>query len=274
MVRWVRAGVVSAALAGMIALAGAVLGRIFADALLAQLLAGSAVGSVGLSLAARRLPNWVVAPMSAVALGGYTILALSLAAARAELTTPLPQIARDALANGIPRLLTAMIPVESTPDTVVVPVVAAWLAGLAGAEVAVRAGRVLLGLLPPVALYAVALYVVGPNADTAGWTTLLFAGLAVAALAAGARADPAATLTEVPAPARAAVRGRRPARRRESWCCSPWSPRSARGSAGGWRPPRSTRAAMSSRRRSTASTRARSTGSPAGHWTRGSACSR
>jgi transglutaminase-like putative cysteine protease len=209
MVRWVRAGIVSAALAGMIALSGAVLGGVFADALLAQAVAGSALGSVGLSLAARRLPNWVVAPMSAAVLGGYTVLALSVAAARADLDAPLATIVRDALVNGIPRLLTAMIPVEPTPDTVVVPVVAAWLAGLAGAEVGVRAGRVLLGLLPPVALYAGALYVVGPNAATAGWTTLAFAALAVAALAAGTRpGGDAAALAEVPAPTRAAVRGR------------------------------------------------------------------
>lgn len=201
MVRWVRAGIVSAALAGMIALTGAALGGIFADALLAQLVAGAALGSVGLSLAARRLPNWVVAPMSAAVLGGYTILALSVAAARADLDAPLATIVRDALVNGIPRLLTAMIPVEPTPDTVVVPVVAAWLAGLAGAEVGVRAGKVLLGLLPPVALYAGALYVVGPNAATAGWTTLAFAALAVAAMAADTRPRDQAELP-------AAVRGR------------------------------------------------------------------
>ncbi len=187
MVRWLRAAVVAAALAGMIAMAGVVLGRIFAGPLLTQLVAGAAIGAAGLSLACRRLPNWVVAPLSAVLLGGYTMLALRIAANRAELTDPLPDIARDALVNGIPRLLTAMIPVEPTPDTVVVPVIAAWLAGLAGAETAVRAGRVLLGLLPAVALYGGALYVVGPNAGTAGWPTLTFVALAVAALAASSR---------------------------------------------------------------------------------------
>jgi transglutaminase-like putative cysteine protease len=101
-----------------------------------------------------------------------------------------------------------MIPVEPTPDTVVVPVIAAWLAGLAGTEVAVRAGRVLAGLLPAVALYAGALYVVGPNAPGAGWTTVLFAGLAVVALAASARPDGDPALAGVPAKTRAAVRGR------------------------------------------------------------------
>ncbi|MFF5075570.1 transglutaminaseTgpA domain-containing protein [Actinoplanes sp. NPDC000266] len=187
MSRWVRAGIVAVALAGMVTLSGVVLGRIFAGALLVQLVAGAAAGSVGVGLAVRRLPNWVVAPLSAVLLAAYTLVALKIAAVRAETAGELPDIVRESLVNGIPRLLTALIPVEATPDTVVVPVIAAWLAGLAGAEIAVRGGRVLLGLLPAVALYAGALYVVGPNADTARWTTLVFAGLAVVALAASAR---------------------------------------------------------------------------------------
>ena len=184
---WVRALVVGAALAGMISLAGVVLGAIYADSLLVRLVIGAAVGSVGLGVAARRLPNWTVAPLSAVLLAAYTIFCLWLTAGRADVAGPLAQIARDSLVNGIPRLLTAMIPVEPAPDTVVVPVIAAWVAGLAGAEVAVRARRVLLGLVPAVALYAGALYVVGPNAKTAGWTTLAFATLAIAALATSAR---------------------------------------------------------------------------------------
>ncbi|MET0416771.1 MAG: DUF3488 and transglutaminase-like domain-containing protein, partial [Actinoplanes sp.] len=201
MVRWARAAVVAAAMAGTVAMAGVVLGRIFAGPLLLQLVTGAAIGSVGLSLACRRLPNWVVAPMSAVLLGGYTLLALRIAAGRAELTDPLLTIARDSLVNGIPRLLTAMIPVEPTPDTVVVPVIAAWLAGLAGAEIAVRAGRVLLGLLPAAGLFGAALYVVGPNAGRAGWPTLVFVALAVAALAASSR-------TAGPASEGAALKGR------------------------------------------------------------------
>ncbi|WP_239080671.1 DUF3488 and transglutaminase-like domain-containing protein [Paractinoplanes brasiliensis] len=185
--KWVRAAVVSVALAGMIVLAGVVLGRIFAGALLVELMAGAAVGSVGLSLACRRVPNWVVAPLSAVLLAGYAVLALRVAANQADIPDSMAAIVRDSVQNGIPRLLTAMIPVEPTPDTIVVPVITAWLAGLAGAEIAVRAGRVLLGLLPVAALYGGALYVVGPNANTAGTPTIAFAALAVVALAASAR---------------------------------------------------------------------------------------
>ncbi|MEU8606464.1 DUF3488 and transglutaminase-like domain-containing protein [Actinoplanes sp. NPDC048791] len=208
MVRWVRAAVVPVALVILIGLSGVVLGRIYADALLVQLVAGAALGSVGVSVAARRLPSWTIAPMSVLLLAGYTLGALRVAANRAEMTGALGGIVTDALVNGIPRLLTAMIPVESTPDTVVVPVVAAWLAGLAGAEVAVRSGRVLLGCVPAAALYGGALYVVGPNAGTAGWPTVLFAGLVAVALAVSARPASGPALSDVPAKTRAAVRGR------------------------------------------------------------------
>ncbi|WP_433794853.1 DUF3488 and transglutaminase-like domain-containing protein [Actinoplanes sp. CA-252034] len=177
----VRRAVVPVALAGMLVLAGAVLGRIYADDLMFRLAAGAAAGSVGAGVAMRRLPSWAVAPISTVLLGGYLTLALHLAAGPAGLSVT---VARDALGNGIPRLLTAMIPVETAPDTVVVAVAAIWIAGLAATEVAVRSGRVLLGCVPPVAVYAAALYVVGPNASAATTFTLALAGLVVAALAA------------------------------------------------------------------------------------------
>lgn len=207
MVRRLRAAVVPLVLIGLVALSGLVLGRIYADPLLAQLVVGAALGSVAAGVAARRLPSWSVAPLSVLLLAGYLAFALRVAANRAELTDPLPTIITDALVNGIPRLLTALIPVESAPDTVVVPVVAAWLAGLAGAEIAVRGGRMLLGCLPAAALYAGALYVVGPNAAAAGRPTLVFAGLVVAGLATAKPGD-GTNLAEVPAATRAAVRGR------------------------------------------------------------------
>ncbi|WNM43105.1 DUF3488 and transglutaminase-like domain-containing protein [Micromonospora halotolerans] len=192
MARVLRAVPVPLALIVMIALAGVVLGRVYADPLLTRLTAGAAVGSVLVSVAARRLPSWLVAPLSVAALAGWALLSLRLAAAHAALPGGLGEVAADAARNAIPRLLTAMIPVEPAPDTVLVPVVAAWLAGLASAEVALRAGRVLLGYLPPMLLYAGALYVVGPNAGPAVGPTVLFAAVAAVGLAVpGGRADPA-----------------------------------------------------------------------------------
>ncbi|GLW31821.1 hypothetical protein Areg01_47600 [Actinoplanes regularis] len=181
-----RTVVVPVALIGTLALAGLVLGRIYADDLLFRLVAGAAIGSVGAGLATRRLPSWSAAPVSVVLLALYTAVSLKVAAGHAGSATPFPSMVRDALVNGIPRLLTAMIPVESTPDTVIVPVIATWLAGLAAAEVGVRARRVLLGMVTPVLLYAGALYVVGPNEGAAVGPTLGFAALVVAALAVSA----------------------------------------------------------------------------------------
>ncbi|MET7704622.1 transglutaminaseTgpA domain-containing protein [Micromonospora sp. NPDC005413] len=198
-VRVLRVAVVPLALIALTALAGVVLGRVYAGDLLAWLVIGAAAGSVLVSVAARRLPSWLVAPVSVAAMAGWTLWSLRLAATRADLPGGLLEVTADAARNGIPRLLTAMIPVEPTPDTVLVPVVAAWLAGLAGAEVALRTGRVLLGYLPAAGLYTAALYAVGPNAEPAVGATLAFVAVAAVGLAAPsgrapASGDPAAEL--------------------------------------------------------------------------------
>ncbi|MEU8112200.1 transglutaminaseTgpA domain-containing protein [Micromonospora sp. NPDC048947] len=189
-VRVLRAAVLPLALIGLTALAGVVLGRVYAGGLLTWLVVGAAAGSVLVSVAARRLPSWLVAPVSVAAMAGWTLWSLRLAATRAQLPGGLLEVTADAARNGIPRLLTAMIPVEPTPDTVLVPVVAAWLAGLTGAEVALRTGRVLLGYLPAAGLYAAALYVVGPNAEPALGSTVVFVAVAALGLATPTRTAP------------------------------------------------------------------------------------
>ncbi|MEV0427853.1 transglutaminaseTgpA domain-containing protein [Micromonospora sp. NPDC050495] len=189
MARLLRAAPVPLALLTMTALAGVVLGRVYADPLLTRLMAGAAAGSVLVSVATRRLPSWLVAPLSVAGLAGWALLSLRLAAAHAALPGGLAEVAADAARNAIPRLLTAMIPVEPAPDTVLLPVVAAWLAGLTAAEVALRTGRILLGYLPPALLYAGALYVVGPNADPAIGPTVAFAAVAAVGLAVPSHRD-------------------------------------------------------------------------------------
>jgi Transglutaminase-like superfamily len=206
MVKMLRAVPVPLTLIGMLVLAGLALGRIYHGPLLAQLVAGAAAGSVAVSVAARRLPSWLVAPLSVVALAMYAAWTLRLSAQRADLPGTLTEVASDALRNGIPRLLTALIPVEPQPDTVIVPVVATWLAGLAGAELAVRGGRVLLGYGPPTLLYAGALYVVGPNSPHPVWPSLTYIGLAVAGLAATARSSSVPVAGSVDRAARAVLR--------------------------------------------------------------------
>jgi len=184
----VRAPLVPAALVGMLSICALALSSIYSGDLTVRLLVGAAAGAVAISLAVKRLPAWTAAPVSVLALAGYTVLAVRLSAASGGISGDLRHLTLDALRNGIPRLLTAMIPIEPQPDTVLVPVVATWLAALAGAEIAIRGRRVLLGYLPVTALYGGVLYVVGPNAQPAHWQSLAFAGCAALGLAASAGA--------------------------------------------------------------------------------------
>nr|WP_229706411.1 transglutaminase domain-containing protein [Micromonospora sonchi] len=192
----------------MVTLAGMALDRVYAGSLLTVLVAGAALGSVLVSVVARRLPSWLVAPVSVLAMAGWAAWGLRLAAGRADLPGGFVQVAGDAARNGIPRLLTAMIPVEPTPDTVLVPLVGAWLAGLAGAEVALRAGRVLLGYLPPALLFAGAVYVVGPNAEPAIGETVTLVAVAALGLAVSGRTAGGDPVDDLNPAARARVRAR------------------------------------------------------------------
>jgi hypothetical protein len=177
---------VPASLVAMLSIAGMALARIYSGDLTPRLLVGAAAGAVAVSLATSRLPAWSAAPASVPALAGYTLLAVHLSAQAGSVPGGLGALTADALRNGIPRLLTAMIPIEPQPDTVLVPVLATWLAGLAGAELAVRGRRVLLGYAAPTLLYGAALYLVGPNSVPALWQPLAFAGCAAVGLAASA----------------------------------------------------------------------------------------
>ena len=194
----VRRLLLALVLAAMVVLATQPLTRIYHGTLLARLLLGAAVASVALSTLLRPLPAWPVAPLSAAALVGYTFYAVKLSAHSGGIPGGLVPLWRDGLYNGIPRLLTALIPVEPQPDTVLVPVVATWLAGLAGTEIAVRSGWVLAGFAPPTLLYIGSLVVVGPNAHPVLWVPLVFAALAAVGLTAASRRGAA------PPPARAA----------------------------------------------------------------------
>jgi transglutaminase-like putative cysteine protease len=182
-----RGVVVPLCVAGLVAIATLPLGRIYHGNLLTWLVLGAAVGPVLLSTALQRLPAYPVAPVSVLALGGYSLLAVRLSAHAGQVDGPLPTLWADAVRNGIPRLLTALIPVEPQPDTVLVPVVATWLAALAAAELAVRGRRVLLGYAPPTLLYAGNLVVVGPNARQLAWQPLAYATVAALGLAATGR---------------------------------------------------------------------------------------
>nr|WP_232533725.1 hypothetical protein [Plantactinospora sp. KBS50] len=121
MVRWLRVLTVPAVLVVLIGLAGVVLGRVYAGGLVTGLVTGAAAGSVLVGVAARRLPSWLVAPLSVLGLVGYATFGMWWAGRHAGTRGELPAVALDAIGNGIPRLLTALIPVQPAPDTVIVP---------------------------------------------------------------------------------------------------------------------------------------------------------
>jgi hypothetical protein len=190
-VTWVRNALIPLSIAAMVAIATLPMARIYHGNLLTRLLLGAAIAPVLLSVALRRLPAYPVAPLSVLVLAGYTLFAVRISAHAGDVPGALSTLWLDAVRNGIPRLLTALIPVEPQPDTVLVPVVATWLAGLAGAELAVRGRRVLLGYAPPTLLYLGALVLVGPNARPSFWQPLAYAGAAALGLVATGRAGTA-----------------------------------------------------------------------------------
>jgi hypothetical protein len=182
-VRVLRASAVPLLLIGMLTLAGVTADRIYSGDLLTLLIAGAAVGSVLISVVLSRLPAWPVAPLSIAGLAGYLGFALVYSAGRAGIGGGWQVIMLDSLRDGIPRLLAALVPVEPQPDTVALPIVATWLAGLTATELAIRVRRTTVALTLPVMLYAAALWLVGPAGPVVLWPTLAFGALAVATLA-------------------------------------------------------------------------------------------
>lgn len=183
LVRLLRGASVPLLLVGMLVLAGVTADRVYSGNLLTFLVAGAAVGSVGLSVLFGRLPAWAVAPLSTVGLAGYLGFALWESSRAAAIPGSLPTIAVETLRDSIPRLLAALVPIEPQPDTIAVPVVATWLAGLAATELAVRARRTTMALTLPVLLYGGALWLAGPVTGLVLWPAVAFGALAITALA-------------------------------------------------------------------------------------------
>jgi hypothetical protein len=175
-----RVAAVAACLTLMCALAGTVAARVYHGQLLVLLVAGAAFGAFAIGFALRNRPSFLAPSASLFGLAAYLLGAVYLTTDGSE---PLPATIVDALINAVPRTLTALIPVEPAPDTVVVPVFLTWLAATLACEFAIRYGRTLLGCLPPTLLYGAGLYLVGPNADGGTVYAVAFCVLAAAALA-------------------------------------------------------------------------------------------
>ncbi|WP_158630466.1 DUF3488 and transglutaminase-like domain-containing protein [Glycomyces terrestris] len=199
-----RVAAVAACLTLMCALAGTVAARVYHGQLLVLLVAGAAFAAFAIGFALRNRPAFLAPSASLVGLAAYLLGAIALTTDGRE---PLPATIVDALVNAVPRTLTALIPVEPAPDTVVVPVFLAWLAATLACEFAIRYGRTLLGCLPPVLLYGAGLYLVGPNADGGTATAVAFCVLAAAALAVTAappeRRPDSDAVVDGPAPSKA-----------------------------------------------------------------------
>ncbi len=202
-----RAGL-ALVVAALVVLAGLSLNRVYSGWLLVQLVAGAAVAASLLSALGRRLWGWVVATVSLGAMAGYALWAVDLSARAGGVPGDVPALTLDAARNALPRLLTALIPIEPQPDTVLGPVVFAWLAAFAGTELAVRASRPAAALIPPTLIYAGSLVLVGPNAPVALWQPLLFAGLAALGIAVGSAVSGAAAVRGIGTAQRALLRAR------------------------------------------------------------------
>lgn len=175
-----RVAAVAACLTLMCLLAGTVAARVYHGQLLLALCAGAAFAAFAIGFALRNRPPFLTPGVSAAGLAAYLLGAIALTS---DGTDPLAATAADALVNAVPRTLTALIPIEPVPDTVVVPVFLTWLAATLACEFAIRYGRTLLGCLPPTLLYAAGLYLVGPNADAGPLSAIAYCVLAAAALA-------------------------------------------------------------------------------------------
>ena len=183
----IRMVTVAMSLVGMCALAGASLGRVYTGHMLTALVAAAAFGAVATGILLR---NRSAVLSSMTSMVGLVLMLTVAVLATTDLSEPFAVAFVDSLINAIPRTLTALLPVEPAPDTVVLPVLLTWLAAALGCELAVRFGHMLAGIAPAILLYAGSLYLVGPNADFVSWWALAFAGIAGLSLTATA-AEPA-----------------------------------------------------------------------------------
>ncbi|MBC6469984.1 DUF3488 and transglutaminase-like domain-containing protein [Actinomadura alba] len=174
---WSRdpASVTHAGLAVAVWASALVIAPLYGDAALVRvLLGGTAVVSVAVTAMLARGLSATAALLSGLPVPAGAVVVL--AAWRPGEVTGALSGAADAMLNSGARILTPTPPVSATADTLALPLAGTWLAA-ATAVLALRAGRPLLALLPPVVLLTGALVLAGPD-GTPGY-------LAVAVLVAG-----------------------------------------------------------------------------------------
>ena len=177
----VRRSLVAVALLGMLVMAAFALSPIYHGPLLLQLMAGAAAGSVGISVAARRLPGWQRGPAQCPG-PGRGRRARHAGLRRRGRGRRRPAGDAGGAAQQHPPAAPRADPDRAAARTPVAPVIPTWLAGLAAAELAVRGRRVLLSYASDAAVRRGA---VPRRAErtAGGWVPLAFAGCAALGLA-------------------------------------------------------------------------------------------
>ncbi len=201
----------AAALAGLLIIAGSAFTRIYSGSFLLFLLAGAAVLSVAASASLRGLRTSLLASItvSIVVMVGYLVAAV--AWTRQPGTGSVGALFLESIRNSGAQILTSTIPVMPTPQTVVLPLVVVWIAGLTGAELTLRTRTVLAGFVAPAMAYVIALVLVGPNAAASLPLAVAFAGVAALGLAFSGDPTISHVLRQLGAASRKAFRIRRAA---------------------------------------------------------------
>ena len=197
------------ALAVLLILAGSAFTRIYSGSFLLLALAGAAVLSVAISagLRALRATLSVSILISIVTMVAYLIVAV--VRTRQPGTGSVGALFVESVRNSGAQILTSTIPVLPTPQTVVLPLVVVWIAGLIGAELTLRTRTVLAGFASPVMVYVIALVFVGPNAAVSLPLAVGFAGVAALGLAFSGDSTISSVLNQLGVASRKAFRLRR-----------------------------------------------------------------
>ncbi|MGH3545867.1 MAG: hypothetical protein ACRDPW_08075, partial [Mycobacteriales bacterium] len=171
------------ALIVLLVIAGSAFTRIYSGSSVLLLLTGAAALSVAVSAVLRFLRVSVPAAItiSLVAMIGYLMAAIVIT--KQPGTGSVGELFVESIRNSGAQILTSTIPVLPTPQTVVLPLVVVWVAGLTGAELTLRTRAVLAGFVAPAMAYVIALVLVGPNAQASLPLAVAFAGVAALGLA-------------------------------------------------------------------------------------------
>lgn len=174
-----RSAVVALVLIGMCAVATQPALALYHGSLAGPVICAAAALAIVTSFALRRAPAWIVAPVSLALLGGCTLAVVTLSGRIAHVPGSASHLTADALRGGVARMLGTLLPLEAQPDTLVAPMIAVWIAGLAAAEAALRHRRVVAAYMAPLALYIVTWVFAGPHTGGAWWRPVAFVSLAV-----------------------------------------------------------------------------------------------